>query len=408
MTSSTSPNKHVDTLRGSTALAVQGVQAITDLAQELHGAIASLALPLAGKHHTPKTARGISGLVYRSVRGVAGTVGWGLDHGLKAAQHPMLAKALAPVIERLPAKLNGSSAQRYREAVRSAVNGVLGDALAASHNPLAIPMQLRQHGEALQALPSNGKILILVHGLCMNDLQWRRGGHDHGAMLAAALGFEALYLRYNTGRSIHQNGAEFAALLAVALAHWPVPITQLVIVGHSMGGLIARSACHHALQTKQGWVQHLDKLITLGSPHAGAPLERTGRGIDRLLAISPYTAPFARLGLVRSAGIQNLRHGALTPTGETPRWPKHAKLYLLAGTKQNAAGPQSIWTGPVKRLIGDGLVPVKSALAQEEKPALGLPLKVPASRRALVHQTDHFQLLSSPAVADQLLRWLKA
>jgi hypothetical protein len=103
-----------------------------------------------------------------------------------------------------------------------------------------------------------------------------------------------------------------------------------------------------------------------------------------------------------------LRHGAVTLPGELPRWPKQAKLYLLACTKQKATGPKRSWTEPVKRLIGDGLVPVKSALAQEDKPLLGLPLKIPASRRALVHQTDHFQMLSSPEVAGHLTRWLKA
>jgi pimeloyl-ACP methyl ester carboxylesterase len=187
-----------------------------------------------------------------------------------------------------------------------------------------------------------------------------------------------------------------------------VPIEELVIIGHSMGGLVARSACHHAIQSQQAWVKRLTKLITLGSPHAGSPLERAGRGVDLLLGISPYTAPFARLGLVRSAGIQDLRHGAVTPAAELPIWPKHAKLYMLACTKQKPAEQKRDLSEPVKRLIGDGLVPVKSALAQEEKPSLGLPMKIPASRQALVYETDHFQMLCSQEVADHLRRWLNA
>ncbi len=404
-------------MRGTSALAIQAVKGITDLVEEMHGAISGLALPLKSKEAKPKKTRGITKMVYQSVRGVTSAVGWGIDRSLDVAQLPVVSKALAPAARHLAAKLKLKSAAPHRETVRAAVNGVLGDTLDATKNPLAIQMQFRQQGEPLKASQSNGKLLILVHGLCMNDLQWLRDGHDHGAMLAQELGYEAIYLHYNTGRHIHQNGAEFAGLLEKTLKAWPVPITQLVIIGHSMGGLITRSACHQALQAKHTWLKHLSKLITLGSPHAGSPLERAGRGVDYVLGISPYTAPFARLGLVRSAGIQDLRDGAVTPSGELPLWPKHVKLYTLACTKQKAPlllqkapSPTSVadLAEPLKRLLGDGLVPVKSALAQEVKPALGLPLQLPATRQAVVYETDHFQMLGSQQVAKHLLRWLKA
>jgi pimeloyl-ACP methyl ester carboxylesterase len=349
--------------------------------------------------------------VYRSVRGVTGLVGWGIDRSLDVVQLPVVTKALAPAARQLAGKLKLKSAEPYRETVLAAVNGVLGDTLAATKNPLAIQMQFRQQGLPLNAsAKSNGKLLILVHGLCMNDLQWLRGGHDHGAMLAQQFGFEPIYLHYNTGRPIHANGESFAALLESTLSSWPVPVTELVIIGHSMGGLVTRSASHHAAQINHSWVKKLSKLITLGTPHAGAPLERAGRGLDFLLSISPYSAPLAKLGLVRSAGIQNLRDGAVTASGELPIWPKHVKLYTLACTKQKAfeKSDTTDLAAPLKRLLGDGLVPVKSALAQDDQPKLGLPMRIPASRQALVYETDHFQMLSSPIVAQQLLRWLKA
>jgi pimeloyl-ACP methyl ester carboxylesterase len=401
-------NNDLNTVRGTSALAIQAARSITDLVEEMHGAITSLALPLAGKNAKPKTTRGITGLIYQSVRGITGAVGYGIDRSLTVVQLPIISKALTPAFAQLSAKLKLKSAEPYRETVRAAANGVLGDTLAATNNPLAIQMQFRQQGEALQSLPKKDKLLILVHGLCMNDLQWQRDGHDHGAMLAEEFGMQAIYLHYNTGRHIHENGADFAALLEKTISDWPVPITQLVIVGHSMGGLITRSACHHAVQSKQAWVKHLKKLITLGSPHSGAPLERAGRGVDYVLGISPYTAPFARLGLVRSAGIQDLRHGAVTPSGEKPQWPKHVKLYTLACTKQKAPDQKLDLTEPLKRLLGDGLVPIKSALALDDKPALGLPLKIPATRQAIVYETDHFQMLGSQEVAKHLLRWIKA
>ncbi len=403
-------NNELSTVRGTSALAISAVQGITDLVEEMHGAISHLALPLKSKEAKPTRTRGITGLVYKSVRGVTGLVGWGIDRGLDVAQLPVVSKALAPASRQLASKLKLKSAEPYRETVRAAVNGVLGDTLAATTNPLAIEMQFRQQGMPLQpSKQTNGKLLILVHGLCMNDLQWLRDGHDHGAMLAEQRGYDPIYLHYNTGRPIAENGADFDELLERTLASWPVPISELVIIGHSMGGLLARSACHHAMQSKKSWLKKLSKLMTLGTPHAGAPLERAGRGVDYVLGISPYTAPFARLGLVRSAGIQGLRNGCVTPSGELPLWPKHVKLYTLACTKQKAPASKDKpdLTSPLKRLLGDGLVPVTSALAQDDKPALGLPLVIPATRQAVVYQTDHFELLGSKEVAKHLLRWLK-
>ncbi len=154
-----------------------------------------------------------------------------------------------------------------------------------------------------------GRLLVLVHGLCMNDLQWRRNGHDHGAALAHDGGWQPLYLHYNSGRHASTNGREFADLLETLVAQWPVPVEELVVLAHSMGGLVARSACQHAELSQQRWLKHLRKIVFLGTPHHGAPLERHGHGLQRLVGISPYTAPLARLGMIRSAGITDLRHG---------------------------------------------------------------------------------------------------
>ena len=409
-----SPSNIVASLRGTSHLAVSAVKGITDIVEQMHGAIVNLAPALTRKPVKPSKTSGITRLVYGSVRGITAMVGWGIDRSLDVAQLPVVSKALAPTMKQLSAKLKLKSAEPYRETVRSAVNGVLGDTLAATSNPLAITMQFRQQGQPLQASTSNGKLLILVHGLCMNDVQWlhhgKDGGHDHGAMLAEQLGYEAIYLHYNTGRHIHENGKDFAALLEQTCSNWPVPITELVIVGHSMGGLVTRSACHHALQAKHAWVAQLSKLITLGTPHSGSPLERAGRGVDFVLGISPYSAPLAKLGLVRSAGIQDLHDGSVTPEGEQAVWPKQAKLYTLAATKQKAsASTDKIdLAQPLKRLLGDGLVPVKSALAQDAYTRLGLARPLPATRQAVVYATDHFELLSSQPVAQHLLRWLKA
>src|SRR5262249_19227833 len=152
-------------------------------------------------------------------------------------------------------------------------------------NPLAIDMQLRHAGAALElepnalrtALPdATTKLVVLVHGSCMTDAQFTRGGHDHGAALARDLGYTPLYLRYNTGRQISTNGHASAAILEQLITSWPVAVDELVLIGHSMGGLVVRSARHVAALHEHTWQNRLRALITLGTPHHGAPLERGG------------------------------------------------------------------------------------------------------------------------------------
>jgi pimeloyl-ACP methyl ester carboxylesterase len=211
---------------------------------------------------------------------------------------------------------------------------------------------------------------------------------------------------------VSQNGREFAALLQRLLRAWPVPVDELVILGHSMGGLVARSACHQAEAQGLAWLSALRALVCLGTPHHGAPLERGGRRIDQLLGLSRYVAPFARLGKVRSAGITDLRYGNLQDADWLGR-DRHAQhrddrrptplpagvaTYLLAATTADQPGPLH------HALIGDGLVPLASALGEHRDAALAL--QVPASHRHVVAGCGHLDLLCHDAVRAQLLRWL--
>ena len=294
--------------------------------------------------------------------------------------------------------------------------------MADSGNPLAIPMSLRvdwpaartaRAGELAASVPRAGsKLLVLVHGLCMSDRQWARAGHDHGQVLADEFGYTPLYLHYNSGRHVSQNGREFAALLERLVTQWPVPVQELVILGHSMGGLVTRSACHHAAQSRHAWLARLKSLVFLGTPHHGAPLERGGRRVDVLLGLSPYVAPFARLGKARSAGITDLRYGNLQDADWQGR-DRHAQqhddrqptplpdgvaAYLVAATTAERAG------GLHGKLIGDGLVPVASALGEHRDPALAL--SVPKSQQHIVTSCGHLDLLCRDEVHAQLRRWL--
>jgi hypothetical protein len=138
---------------------------------------------------------------------------------------------------------NDRTSSSRHEAVLAALNGVVGDHLARTNNPLAISMSLRHEGHPLEierralraTIPHpTGKLLLLAHGLCLNDLQWRRNGHDHGASLAREFGYSPLYLRYNTGLHVSENGRELADLLETILEQWPVRVKELAIIGHSM------------------------------------------------------------------------------------------------------------------------------------------------------------------------------
>jgi pimeloyl-ACP methyl ester carboxylesterase len=284
--------------------------------------------------------------------------------------------------------------------------------MAATGNPLAIPMSLRIAGQPWQAglQQPTGKLLVLVHGLAMNDLQWQREGHDHGQMLARELGCTPLYLHYNSGRHVSQNGREFSAQLDALVANWPVPVQELVIVAHSMGGLVTRSAGH--VGAGAAWMRQLRKIVFLGTPHHGAPLERGGRLVDAVFGISPYVAPFARLSKARSAGITDLRYGNLQDADWQHRdrhtqkrddrlptpMPEGVQIYLVAATKAKTAG------GLHSRVVGDGLVPLASALGEHRNPALAL--HVPPSHRMVLTQANHWDLLSRPDIAEQLKQWL--
>ena len=296
-------------LRASARLATQATVGVVQLVEGVHQSVrATIGLPSGAQ--AGRTS-GIPGLVYRSIEGSTRLI----DRGLQAALlrlEPWLARAL-------DAPTHAPDAQR--EALLGALNGVLGDRLAADANPpLALPMQLRQGGHPLNpaALPGGRKLLLLVHGLCMNDLQWQHNGHDHGAHLAQACGYTPIYLRYNTGLPIADNGQALALQLETLLATWPEPLQHLAAIGHSMGGLVLRAAVQAATEAGMAWPAQLRQLVFLGSPHHGAPLEQAGHGVDLLLASTPYSRPFARLGRLRSAGITDLRHGQVRAQGVAP------------------------------------------------------------------------------------------
>lgn len=390
-------------LRGAVRLATDATTGLTDLVEAMHARVARI--PGFGTAALDGRTGGISGLVYKSIRGVTRVVGGSVD-GLLAL--------LAPV-------LSSDDSIPEREAVVAALNGVLGDYLAASSNPLATTMAFRVDGQALlleraalraDVPAAGGRLLLLLHGLCMNDLQWQRLGHDHGAALARDLGFTAVYLRYNSGLHISTNGRELARQIELLIERWPQPVERLVMLGHSMGGLLARSALHYGELAGFHWPTRLSELVFLGTPHHGAPLERAGNWVDAVLGATPYAAPLARLGKLRSAGITDLRHGHLVDEdwvgrnrfarGADRRHPVPLPSTVRCYAAAASVGQQR---GDVKdRLLGDGIVPLDSALGHHRDPVRVLSFA--PDHQWVGYGMNHLELLNRAEVYAQLKRWL--
>jgi pimeloyl-ACP methyl ester carboxylesterase len=380
-------------LRGGMRIVVDAADGITGVVENVHRTLQSRPGPLGA----PTTGRpnGIAGVVYRTVRGSVRLIGRTIDAGL------------APVTALLPEGESSPSLDAYR----SVVNGVYGDYLSRTGNPLAIEMSLRYRGERVDPRDPAGvfgqhsgvipgsKLLLLVHGLCMNDRQWHRDGHDHGAALAEELGYLPLYLRYNSGLHIASNGRALAELLETLTRNRALPVEELVIIGHSMGGLVARSACHHGRAAAHEWPGHLRKLVFLGTPHHGAPLERGGHGLDLVMDLSPYLAPFTRLSRARSAGITDLRRGSVSDEDEVVPLPSGVQCYTAAAVRAAERGLLS------DRLIGDGLVPLDSALGKHRDTTRALA--IPKHRQWIGYRMGHRELLNRPAVYRQLSTWLQ-
>ena len=409
-----SAHVHFSDLQGYSKLAIQATLGVTHLVEAMHHTILKVPAPLgssqpmvASRVHgaVESVLRTTSGWVYGSIRGVTHLVGGGLDVALAQLQ---------PEIEHL-------ASTHERLATLSIVNGVLGDHLKAQGNPLCITMGWHHQGQLLNpTLPAlaatfpqaSHRILVAQHGHCMNELQWTRNEHNHVAALAEAHGLTPVFLRYNTGLHISINGRALAEQLEQLVCAWPVPVEAVHILGYSMGGLLARSAFHYGALAGHRWVERVDKLLFVGTPHHGSMVERGGNLIDVALEVSPYSRALSRLGKIRSAGTTDLRFGNLTDQdwagrdrfapGTDPRsrvpLPQHVQCYAIAAMLSKDPGEfKGQW-------IGDCLVPVASALGnhQDSRRSLGIS----PSRQRVFNGLSHLGLLDSEAVCAQLSRWM--
>lgn len=287
--------------------------------------------------------------------------------------------------------------------LEAALNGVCGDKLARWGSPLAVPMRLLDEaGQDLQVQAGGKGLVLFVHGLCVSDQFWRHPVHDNLVSRLRAEGYQVGWLRYNTGLAIHENAQAFHARLSALGVTVP-----LQLIGHSMGGLLIRSACHLAVNDQAEWLRWLTHAAYIGAPHHGAPLERLGNKVNEMFTKLSYTHPLRHLGNIRSRGIKDLRHGCVTaaeseqmhdgqhvdPRQTITPLPPHVHHFCIAGSLPSGPG-----------VVGDGLVPVNSALGEHPDPLLRL--RAPSLQREYFPGRGHLELIRDEAVTAALRRWL--
>lgn len=251
----------------------------------------------------------------------------------------------------------------------AALNGIFGDHFEKLHSPIATQMHIVHPSEQKHT----NKILF-IHGLCMDDRAWRK---ERTEPLADSLASDVWLLRYNSGLSIKQNGAALAQLLESELESH----SNITLVGHSMGGLIALYALLSAAENKLSWFGRVRAMASLGTPFAGSPIAHWGRWIETRLHSFPVTVPFATLTKRRSIGIHDLHDGFIDAIPATYGIP----TFCVAGTTHEL----------VDGVIGDGLVTEKSALA------------LPNIQESWVAKNvGHLRLLSDASVFEKLQQWL--
>jgi len=312
------------------------------------------------------------------------------------------------------------------------LNGAHGDLLAREAPALALDMTVRVAGRAVpvaadalaEAFPgASGRLAVFLHGLTESEDSWGYGAEKHhgdpsvtyGSRLQRDLGLTPVYLRYNTGLHISDNGRALDALLGALVDAWPVPVQDVVLIGHSMGGLVARSALHQAgggTAEAHGWTRLVRDTVTLGSPHLGAPLERGVHRLTAQLARLPETRPLARLLTLRSVGIKDLRRGTLVEADWTgrdldalaPGAHTHVPLHdgarhfvVLATLSRNPAGRMA-------DLLGDLLVPPRSASGDTGDDDR---LAFPPDHVHRIGGMHHFDLLNHPLIYERIRTWLE-
>ncbi len=334
---------------------------------------------------------------------------WDRQHRPDIARAPKPYLFIKILLEQLATTIHGGVGQLPTNGVphnlvrvRSALNGVVGDKLHDWHHPLTQPMEFVDefgHKLCLASLQQKSPrgVVLFVHGLCLSEFDWQSPAHGRFVEQVRAEGFGVAWLRYNTGLPVWENGEQLANLIHQQWAGNPLG-KQLRLVGHSMGGLIIRSAVfqsQHMLQHR--WCDDLTHSAYLATPHDGAPLEKAGELANRLLGITPYSKPLMALGNIRSRGIRSLRYGWIHQPQDRQQ---HQSIFPFHQDSEHLLLAAKLYSDPTSAWVGDGLVPQASALGGPH-----FPSEHPKVTRVLVEDMGHIRLLQDQRTYDALSQW---
>lgn len=407
-----------DEMRDAGSLTGTALDEITEVARDMHRALATRLFGLAGRpgESIKLVHDGIAALAYGGTK--------------------LGVKYLPPVAGLIAGALQEPTAESAHDSPRGrfvlgAINGFWGDRVAENQSALAPQMRMRLGTGPLRRVPANlahdaasgasadatvtGRLVVFAHGLCETDLCWsysaeKRWGDrtaTYGSKLRADDGWTPLYLNFNTGFHISANGLELAEQMEELVRVWPVPVTEIAFVGHSLGGLIARSAANQATELDHQWVRALRHIVGLGAPHLGAPLERfTNWGTHRLARL-PETRPLADWLNRRSVGIKDLRHGSVVEAD----W-----LEFDPDDPTDNCTPASLVPGVAYSMVSatlspgtEGIFAIDLLVQHGSAHGIGKIRSIPFEPDRSHHiggGKHHFDLLADATVYDKLRSWL--
>ena len=427
--------------RGFIDLVFDLVEGTTDLVERTHDSVlersARRFVPSEPVRGAAKVVTGIhsaiSSGVFESIRAINGATRFSVNAAAEIAE-AVLRPTSGSDNPELATPINSSAAgttRRHLDHLQSSLNGFWGDSLSRKGSRLDLGIMLRHHCRDLPittkdlaaAFPCpTKKICVFVHGLATSEWIWSLSSQEHygdpavtfGTRLRADLGFTPIYLRYNTGRHISENGRALATLLTEVLEAYPVAIEEIALVGHSMGGLVVRSAAHYAREHDEPWVTHLRHVACIGSPHLGAPLEKAVSLLTWVLRNVEAAGAQVSAELLdsRSAGVKDLRYGYTVDE----EWAGMDADEVFANFRRDlpivdgvgyyflAATISRDPDHPLGRLLGDLMVRLPSASGEAAEPAR----RVRFARGAVFPGMNHAHIANHPEVYEALRDMLAA
>ena len=425
--------------RGFIDLVFDVVEETTNLVERTHDAVVDRSVrrfaPIEPAKSTAQVVTGIqtviSSVAFESIRTVNGVTRFAVNAAADLAEAGLDASDESTDLATPIRSSAAGTASWYVDYAQASLNGFWGDYLARKNSRLDLGMTLRHHGRHLPttsdafaaAFPNpTGKLCVFVHSLAATEWLWSLSSEAHygdpdvtfGTRLRDDLGYTPVYLRYNTGLHISENGKRLAQLITEVVDAYPVPVEEITLVGHSMGGLVARSAAHYAREHDQPWATLLRHVACIGSPHLGAPLEKAVNVLTHVLKRVEAAGAQVPAELLngRSDGVKDLRYGYIVDEEWAGKDPDEVfadarrnvplvdgvGYYFLAATISR--DPEH----PLGHLLGDLMVRLPSASGEAPEAAR----RIHFSGGAVFPGMNHIHIANHPEVYDALRDLLAA